>query len=84
NGVRLTSITAYDYFRRAELAAWDASAAHEADTFWYGNVHVFSQELRLSSTTKGAADWVAGVYYAHQVQNDGFYSDFTNSLGIIT
>jgi hypothetical protein len=30
DAIRLTSITAYDYFRRAELQSWDASAANES------------------------------------------------------
>jgi len=82
--VKLTSISAYDYFRRAELESWDASAAEESEEFWYGNVRVLSQEVRLSSQGKSALDWVGGVYFSHQLQDDGFYSDFTNSLGIIT
>jgi len=82
--VKLTSISAYDYFRRAELESWDASAAEESEEFWYGNVRVLSQEVRLSSQGKSALDWVGGVYYSHQLQSDGFYSDFTNSLGFIT
>ncbi|EGD58700.1 TonB-dependent receptor [Novosphingobium nitrogenifigens DSM 19370] len=84
DAIRLTSITAYDYFRRAELQSWDASAANESEEFWYGNEHVFSQELRLSSSRPGKLDWVGGVYYSHQLQKDGFESDFTNSLGIVT
>jgi outer membrane receptor protein involved in Fe transport len=82
--VKLTSITAYDYFRRGELQSWDASSAEESEEFWYGNVRVLSQELRLSSQGKSALDWVGGVYYSHQLQNDGFYSDFTQSLGFTT
>jgi iron complex outermembrane recepter protein len=82
--IKLTSITAYDYFRRAELQSWDASNAEESEVFWFGNDRVLSQELRLSSQGKSAVDWVGGIYYSHELQSDGFYSDFTNSLGYMT
>ncbi|WP_408590122.1 TonB-dependent receptor [Novosphingobium sp.] len=83
DNVRLTSISAYDYYRRRELQSWDASNANESELFWKSDVYVFSQEVRLSSTQKSALNWVAGAYYSNQVQHEGFLSDFTNSLGFI-
>jgi outer membrane receptor protein involved in Fe transport len=82
--VRLTSISAYDHFKRRELADWDASASRESDTFWGSDVDVASQEVRLSSIGDARLSWVAGVYYSHQSLDETFLTDFTDSLGFIT
>jgi outer membrane receptor protein involved in Fe transport len=83
-GAKLTSITAFDHFRRRELADWDASASQESDVFWGSRIGVFSQELRLASTGPSKLSWVAGLYYSHQTLDETFLTDFSNSLGFIT
>jgi outer membrane receptor protein involved in Fe transport len=81
---KLTNITAYDHFRRRELADWDASASRESDVFWGSRVNVFSQEVRLASTGPTKLSWVAGLYYSHQTLDETFLTDFTDSLGFVT
>ncbi len=81
---KLTSISAYDHFRRRELADWDASASHESDVFWGSRVNVLSQEVRLASTGDRRLSWVAGLYYSHQSLDETFLTDFSDSLGFIT
>ena len=81
---RLTSITAYDALKRRELNDWDASSSHESDTFWHSDIDVFSQELRLASTSGDKLKWLGGVYYSDQTLNEIFYTDFSQSLGFYT
>jgi outer membrane receptor protein involved in Fe transport len=81
-GVKLTSITSYDKLSRREFGDWDSSASVEADTFFGSEVRVFAEEARLSSTADGPLHWVAGVYYSRQKQDERYYSDFINLLGI--
>ena len=83
-GAKLTSITAYDVLTRRELNDWDASNSHESDTFWHSDVNVFSQELRLASTSAGKLKWLGGVYYSDQTLNEIFLTDFSQSLGFYT
>jgi outer membrane receptor protein involved in Fe transport len=82
--VRLTSITAYDHFKRREYDDWDASASHESDTFWGSNDKVFSQEVRLAPISPTRFTWVVGGYYSYQKIDDDFITDFSQSLGFIT
>ncbi|MGZ8362923.1 MAG: TonB-dependent receptor, partial [Caulobacteraceae bacterium] len=79
---RLTSITSYEHMDRNELGDWDATQYSESDTFWKGDEHVFSQELRLASAGDGRLHWVVGAYYSKQGQDEIYRSDFTNVFGI--
>lgn len=81
-GAQLTSISAYEKFRRRELNDWDGTAARDSDEFFGSNADVFSQEVRLASTGSGPWNWVTGVYYAKENLKENFLSDFSNSLGL--
>ncbi|MEM9965831.1 MAG: TonB-dependent receptor [Asticcacaulis sp.] len=84
DGVKLTSITAYDRLERKELNDWDASSYQESDTYWQSGVDVFSQEVRLASTKSEGLKWLGGLYYGRQGLNEVFLTDFSGSLGFIT
>lgn len=79
---QLTSITAYEKFRRRELSDWDGTSARDSDEFFGSNADVFSQELRLASTSGKVFNWVTGLYYSRENLKENFLSDFSNSLGL--
>lgn len=62
----LTSITAYrehEYFIEVDTDTTPILWAYDGDP---EDQWQFSQELRLTSTTNGSFDWIAGLYYFHQ------------------
>jgi iron complex outermembrane recepter protein len=80
-GAKLTSITAYDKMIRREYADWDATQYHDSDEYFRSNLDVFSQEVRVASTSAGPLSWVGGVFYSNQKLDEKFYSDFSDALG---
>jgi outer membrane receptor protein involved in Fe transport len=80
-GVKLASITAYDWLNRREYGDYDASSSIEGDVFFGSRVHVFSQEARLSSTGTGPLTWLAGAYYSEQHLDERYFSDFLADYG---
>ncbi|WP_392352960.1 hypothetical protein V8F63_09435 [Brevundimonas sp. LF-1] len=46
----LTSITAYQTFSRSEFNDWDSTRFNESNVFFYNDIDVFAQELRLART----------------------------------
>ncbi len=66
----LTSISAYrghDYFQEIDTDSTPILWTYDGDpeTQWQ-----VSQELRLTSTTQGKFDWIAGLYYFHQTTDN--------------
>jgi outer membrane receptor protein involved in Fe transport len=80
---KLTSVTAYEHFRRREYNDWDASDLAYAGTYFGSRANVFSQEVRLASTGPGRARWIVGGYYSSEQLRDQFDSDFGQSLGFV-
>jgi iron complex outermembrane receptor protein len=60
----LTSLTSYNDYERDEANAWDGTAARNWDSYNNTQVEVWSQELRLTSSTDGPLTWIAGLYAA--------------------
>ena len=84
-GLRLTSITAADRFRRKELADYDAQTLPLAETYFDSRSSNASQELRLAGGTPDSAlNWLAGVYAASEKLNEVYWSSFANSFGLPT
>jgi outer membrane receptor protein involved in Fe transport len=82
SGVKLTSITAADWFDRRELADYDATSLPLAETFFGSQARNVSQELRLASNTPDAAvNWLAGLYWADEKLDEQYASSFQNSFG---
>ncbi len=79
-GTKLTSITAYNKLIRREYADWDATQFNDSDEYLNSDFNVFSQELRLASS-RGAFEWVTGIFYSHEDLRENFYSDLTDRLG---
>jgi iron complex outermembrane recepter protein len=80
--VELASITAYEKLDRREYNDWDASDAPDSEAYFNSDSKVFSQELRLSSTSDGPARWLAGVYYGKENLNEEYFSAFQNTFGL--
>ena len=58
----LTSITAYQSFRRAQTEDSDNTPIASIDSNYYSNIDQFSQELRLSGSA-GPVEWLVGGYF---------------------
>ncbi len=82
DGVKITSISAYDKMIRREYGDWDATQYHDSDEFFRSDLDVVSQELRIASTGTGPLGWVSGVFYSDMDLHEKFYSDFTDAAGI--
>ncbi|MEH6571260.1 MAG: TonB-dependent receptor, partial [Halioglobus sp.] len=60
----LTSLTSYNDYSRTEANGWDGVATRNWDSFNDTGIEVWSQELRLTSTTDGPLSWITGLYFA--------------------
>ncbi|MGA2778625.1 MAG: TonB-dependent receptor [Steroidobacteraceae bacterium] len=76
---KLTSITAYNKLIRREYGDWDATQYYDSDEFLASDVDVFSEELRIASTSSGPFGWVGGLFYSDQDLKEDFYSDFSDA-----
>ncbi|WP_122465394.1 TonB-dependent receptor [Brevundimonas lutea] len=72
----LTSITAWQSFERDEYNDWDGTRFAESDVWFYNDIDVFSQELRLASQGGGRFDWLVGAHYADEANDGGFVTQF--------
>ncbi len=81
--VLLTSVTAYQSFDRKEYNDWDGTRYYESDVLFYNDISVFSQEFRLTSQDEGPLQWLAGVYYANESNDGGFYTQFRGVPGVL-
>jgi len=80
-GLRLTSVTAADRFRRRELADYDAQSLPLAETFFASRASNFSQELRLANAGNAAFNWLAGLYASREKLDERYASSFADSFG---
>ncbi len=79
----LTSLTAYQTFERSEYNDWDGTRHAESDVYFYNDLEVLSQELRLASTGEGRWNWLVGAHYADESIDGGFYTQFRGLAGLI-
>jgi iron complex outermembrane receptor protein len=83
-GYNLTSITAYRRWRFVPTNDADGTSASaiinagqsDDDEQW-------SQEIRLASPAGGLVDWVAGLYYFYQYQNNQAFSQYGPSANAL-
>jgi len=54
----------------------------DADITNDSEIDVFSQELRLESTTDGGTYWTAGVFYSEDEITESYEMDFTAFQGL--
>lgn len=75
----LTSITAYEEYKRFNPKESDGSPLLGVDNYWTTDITQFSQEFRLVSRETGDSSfsWIAGVYYARDTNVEPFgYQQF--------
>ena len=72
----LSSVTGYSDYDRVLNADGDGTPIIMIDIGMTNEIEVFSQELRLASTTAGGLDWVIGAYFT----NDEMFFDFQQAL----
>lgn len=78
----LTSVTGYIQFERAFYTDTDATPFLQTDFIQSDKVKQVSQEVRLTGTSEGVADWLFGVFYSHDhvtVHTPGFHDDLFNT-----
>ncbi|MCI3178922.1 TonB-dependent receptor [Caulobacter sp. CCUG 60055] len=79
----LTSISAYETFRRKEYNDWDGTKYYESDVLFYNKITVRSQELRLNSKGDQRLNWMVGAHVADEQNDGGFYTQFRGVAQII-
>ena len=79
----LTSISAYQTFTRSEYNDWDGTSARESDVYFYNDIEVLSQELRLASNTDGRWNWMTGLHYSNESNDGGFYTEYRGVAALI-
>ncbi len=72
----LSSVTGYSDYDRDYTEDSDGTPIVMIDTRSINEIEMFSQELRLASTTEGGLDWVVGAYFT----DDEMYADFLQAL----
>ena len=74
--ITLSSVTGLSNYDRVYTEDSDGTPIVMIDTQSTNEVDVFSQELRLSSTTETGLDWVVGAYFT----DDEMFADFQQAL----
>ncbi len=82
-GMILTSVSAYQTFERSEFNDWDSTRFHESNVFFYNEINVVSQELRLSSDSDGPLQWMVGAHAADESNDGGFFTQFRGVANLI-
>lgn len=64
--VRLSSLTAAEYFERHQQEVGDDSPLYTGTfIFWYSKIKQYTQELRLTSLDSSRWNYVAGLFFEH-------------------
>lgn len=61
----LTSITAYEYYKRDMHEDDDGSALTVFEVDWFNQLHQYTQEVRFSSLDNDKNSWIVGLFYEH-------------------
>jgi len=64
-GMVLTSISAYEQFKRDESNDWDGTAVENLDVFMDTKITAWSQETRLASDNASDLSWIIGTYLSY-------------------
>ena len=78
-GATLTSITSYDYFKRAQTEDGDNTPYQTANEYFYSRIKQFSQELRLGGKT-GNLNYLVGGFFEQDSIDEVNASVSLNSL----
>lgn len=62
-GFTLTAISAYQESEKVVVGDADASPNQLVEDDWFDHARQLSQEIRLTSSSGGNLDWIAGSYY---------------------
>ena len=77
--VRLTAISAWDNFERAEANDWDGGFYNDSSNINTSDITSFSQELRLSGGDE-TLSWIAGVYYSTDDVDEYYHYFMSDSV----
>ncbi len=76
----LTSITAYDEYKRDVVDNFDGQSLSTDDFIFDEDFEVFSQELRLTSNNSGGFHWVAGLGFSKEEVNAKTTANLTDLI----
>jgi outer membrane receptor protein involved in Fe transport len=65
DGIRLVSLTNYNYFERDALVDAGGSTSEVFVNRVTGKINSFSEDLHFEGETEGGINWLAGAYYAN-------------------
>ncbi len=83
--IALTSITAYDHYRRDETLDNDGAAFNDSSGLTHSRISSISQEVRLASTGNPGFSWIVGGYASHDKLNeflDYYFADSGTALSL--
>lgn len=80
----VTSLTGFAEYETLDLADIDATIAEIAGMEATEDYEQWSQELRITSTSDSAIDYIAGIFIQHTEQTTDFRRDFATLPGINT
>ena len=83
DGFDVTSITSYQDYNAGQIFDFDSSPAilfHEDTSSLFD---VFSQEVRISSTTAGPADWQIGANYSQTDLDESRLGDLSENILVL-
>ncbi|WP_047170520.1 TonB-dependent receptor [Novosphingobium sp. Rr 2-17] len=81
----LSSISAYDHFKRDEYNDYDGAAQHDANAHNISDIKAFSQEVRLADTNDAdGLTWILGGYYSNDVVHENYQFDMSDSIYAIS
>lgn len=78
----LTSITAYDKVDHRNVVPAVGTELRIQNFDLSGNLKNFSEELRLTSNEGELVDWIVGLYYSDNKQNNTTINDVTDGIGV--
>ncbi|NQY27227.1 MAG: TonB-dependent receptor [Piscirickettsiaceae bacterium] len=61
----LTSITAYEYYKRDMHEDDDGSPIIAFEVDWFNELNEYTQEIRLSSRNRDGWSWLLGIFFEH-------------------
>lgn len=73
DAVKLTSITAYSYYRQHQGVDSDGTSLRVSNALVTGNVKSFNQELRLAGDIGQQGRWLIGGNYEHSLAYENVY-----------
>ncbi|WP_338465566.1 TonB-dependent receptor [Novosphingobium sp. ZN18A2] len=84
DSVTLTSVSAYEHFKRDQPVEGDGLIYQDYESQQRGYIDTLYQELRLSGSFSTTGNWIVGVNYERDKTYDNFLQSYGNSGAVPT